>query len=307
MHPGRSRPPAARTGPAPATRGGPANAHTPPSHPAAGAASRPHRPRAPGRRSPRYHRAARAAGDMKTTENTRQARALFTRRLSDADSSATENSRRARASFTKRLVDADSFAAENSRRARAVFTPALQSWPDFGVYQLWIDVPRPVSVRVGALGTRRFPAGNYVYTGRAARGLRARVRRHACGAFRLRWHIDYLLAAAGVRVRRAVLASANPADECRVNRRGLVAGWNAVPRFGASDCRAGCPGHLWRAAAAASQRPRGGGDRRTAAADVRAPGARKVAPSPQPKANRKPETAPQNPRLKTTGRRSSIT
>lgn len=119
-------------------------------------------------------------------------------------------------------------------------------WPDAGVYQIWIDVPRSVSVRVGALGRLRLSAGTYVYTGRAARGLRARVRRHARGAPRPHWHIDYLLAHPGVRVRKIVLASENASDECRVNRRGAVE-WIAVPRFGASDCRAGCPGHLWQA------------------------------------------------------------
>lgn len=137
-------------------------------------------------------------------------------------------------------------------KPRAVFRPTLGAWPDAGVYQLWIDVRHPVRVLVGALGTVWFAPGVYVYTGRATRGLRARVRRHAFGAPRLRWHIDYLLAQPGVRVRKVALASENAADECRVNRRG-GGRWIAVPRFGASDCRAGCPGHLWQA----KRRPRG--------------------------------------------------
>jgi Uri superfamily endonuclease len=127
-----------------------------------------------------------------------------------------------------------------------VFAPALDAWPDAGVYQLWIRLHRPVVLRVGSFGRVRFAAGTYVYTGRAARGLRARVLRHVRGGKRRHWHIDYLLAGNEVRLQRVVLASTNPDDECRVNAaagRGVVV---AVPRFGASDCRSGCPTHLRR-------------------------------------------------------------
>jgi Uri superfamily endonuclease len=129
--------------------------------------------------------------------------------------------------------------------SRPRFTPALDVWPDAGVYQLWIRVSRPVVLRVGSLGRLRFPAGTYVYTGRAARGLRARVLRHVHGGRRRHWHVDYLLAKPAARVVRIVLASTDPNDECRVNRAGTNERWVAVLRFGASDCRSGCPGHLW--------------------------------------------------------------
>lgn len=113
------------------------------------------------------------------------------------------------------------------------------------MYQLWIELRRPLKVCVGALGEIHFARGTYIYTGRASRGLRARVARHVRGAKRLQWHVDYLLAERYARVERVVLASADPEDECRVNCR-AVSGWVAVPGFGASDCRSGCPGHLWR-------------------------------------------------------------
>jgi Uri superfamily endonuclease len=129
-------------------------------------------------------------------------------------------------------------------RVRVTFTPALDAWPDAGVYQLWLRVARPLVVCVGRLGQVRFEAGMYIYTGRASRGLCARVLRHARGAQRLHWHIDYLLAQA--RLTHVLLASVAPEDECRVNNRARRLGWIAVPRFGASDCRHGCPGHLWR-------------------------------------------------------------
>ena len=94
-------------------------------------------------------------------------------------------------------------------------------------------------MHVGALGTFVFPAGRYLYTGSAVRNLEARIARHRARAKRLRWHIDYLLAAPGARV-VTVLRSA--AAECERNRatRGAV----LVPGFGASDCRAGCGSHL---------------------------------------------------------------
>lgn len=135
-----------------------------------------------------------------------------------------------------------------TRRSRrsVVFTPPDDRWPDRGVYQLWIRVSVALRVTVGRLGRLTLPAGLYVYTGRAARGLRARVRRHVRGAARKHWHIDYLLARRGVRLERVELVSDSPGDECPANRAvGREAGC-PVPGFGASDCRAGCAAHLWR-------------------------------------------------------------
>lgn len=131
------------------------------------------------------------------------------------------------------------------KKTKPVFEPPLSAWPDAGVYQLWIVVRRSVRICVGALGMVHFAPGTYVYTGRASRGLRARVCRHAYGAAKPHWHIDYLLIQRGAAVRKVVLASENPADECRVNSRNANGGI-AVPHFGASDCRCGCIGHLWR-------------------------------------------------------------
>ena len=127
------------------------------------------------------------------------------------------------------------------------FAPAISAWPDAGVYQLWIRLNRPVALRVGSLGRLRFEAGLYTYTGRASRGLRARVRRHVRGARCRHWHIDYLLASRAARVVRVILASGHAEDECRVNCAIGAECCVAVLRFGASDCRNGCPGHLWRA------------------------------------------------------------
>lgn len=110
-------------------------------------------------------------------------------------------------------------------------------------YQLVIDVAREVTVRVGRLGVFRFPPGRYVYTGSAKRNLEARIARHLSADKRLRWHVDYLLAAPGVAV-VAVRRSRRP--ECELNR--ATRGGIPVPGFGASDCRAGCGSHLKRRA-----------------------------------------------------------
>jgi Uri superfamily endonuclease len=108
-------------------------------------------------------------------------------------------------------------------------------------YQLIIEVTTPVRVSVGRLGTFDFRAGSYIYTGSALRNFEARITRHLSAAKKMRWHIDYLLAAPGVRVldvRRSAEA------ECVVNR--STSGDIAVSGFGASDCRAGCGSHLKR-------------------------------------------------------------
>ncbi|MDR0379956.1 MAG: GIY-YIG nuclease family protein [Candidatus Accumulibacter sp.] len=102
-----------------------------------------------------------------------------------------------------------------------------------------IEVATPVRVVVGRLGEFEFPAGLYVYTGSARRNFEARVRRHLSSTKKMRWHVDYLLAAPGVRVREVKHFCE---DECLVNQR--TAGEIPVPGFGASDCRAGCGSHL---------------------------------------------------------------
>jgi Uri superfamily endonuclease len=106
-------------------------------------------------------------------------------------------------------------------------------------YQLLIRVEGDQRVRVGRLGTFTFPAGQYVYTGSARRALDARVARHLSRTKRLRWHIDYLLAAPGVAI-ESVRRFATP--ECAANQ--AVGGRVQVVGFGASDCRAGCGSHL---------------------------------------------------------------
>ena len=108
-------------------------------------------------------------------------------------------------------------------------------------YQLLIEVSRTVSVSIGRRGCFEFPAGDYIYTGSALRNFEARIRRHQSSVKKMHWHIDYLLAAPGVRVREVLR---HTEGECAVNQR--VSGAIQVAGFGASDCRAACVSHLKR-------------------------------------------------------------
>jgi Uri superfamily endonuclease len=113
------------------------------------------------------------------------------------------------------------------------------SGPAFTTYQLRIHVPKPLRIAVGRLGTFDFPAGDYAYTGSAKRNFQARIDRHLRQNKARRWHIDYLLAAPGVKV-----TSVHPSrgGECALNQ--AAGGRVVVPGFGASDCRQGCGSHL---------------------------------------------------------------
>ena len=111
-----------------------------------------------------------------------------------------------------------------------------------GSYQLYIFVPSPLHLHIGALGSFAFPAGKYIYTGSAMNGLEARAARHLRAAKSLHWHIDYLLQHA--RVIRVDLFPGRERQECQLNQRALaLPGAKVVaPGFGSSDCR--CVTHL---------------------------------------------------------------
>ncbi len=108
-------------------------------------------------------------------------------------------------------------------------------------YQLLLRLGRALELEVGRLGRVRLPAGDYVYTGSARRGLEARIARHLRRDKPRRWHIDWLTTHPEVTV-LVVLRSRLP--ECELNR--ATAGEVVAPGFGASDCRAGCRAHLKR-------------------------------------------------------------
>lgn len=113
-----------------------------------------------------------------------------------------------------------------------------------GAYVLRLELLEATEVSVGAFGPIKFQPGWYLYTGSARRNLRQRVDRHLTGRAALRWHIDYLRTAPGVVARGAILFP--KVGECPLNRAlGRLADSAPIPGFGASDCRRGCPAHLW--------------------------------------------------------------
>ncbi len=119
---------------------------------------------------------------------------------------------------------------------------------DGGLYVFLMRLTEPQSVQVGALGLFEFPEGWYLYTGRAKRGLAKRVERHWTLKQKLRWHIDYLATAAGSEpVGAIVIPESAGISECFLNQ--LIGqkfgGQVPAPGFGASDCRNGCPAHLY--------------------------------------------------------------
>jgi Uri superfamily endonuclease len=107
-------------------------------------------------------------------------------------------------------------------------------------------LPTKRAVSVGKLGVFDFARGYYVYTGSALSGLEQRIAHHLKKKPRLRWHVDYLLAAPGTRVERWIQWETGRRAECALNRRFLRAEGALVPvsGFGSSDCTSGCPAHL---------------------------------------------------------------
>ena len=64
---------------------------------------------------------------------------------------------------------------------------------------------------------------------------------------KLRWHIDYLTATAAAKPIGAILVPDGLLTQCELNQKvgNLMGNRAPIPGFGASDCRSGCPAHLW--------------------------------------------------------------
>lgn len=118
--------------------------------------------------------------------------------------------------------------------------------PSSGAYALIIRSKRALTLEVGHLGRFALPAGVFIYVGRAGRGLPARLARHRRKSKTVFWHIDRLTTRAGVFVEEIMVVPQKPQWECKLLRVCLeCSGASApIPRFGAGDCRAGCPAHL---------------------------------------------------------------
>jgi Uri superfamily endonuclease len=103
-------------------------------------------------------------------------------------------------------------------------------------------MPKARTITVGSLGSFAFPAGHYVYTGSAKKGLGSRIARHLRRRKKLRWHIDYLLRYGRV---LEVKRYHNERSECELSREveKLPGSRVVAPGFGSSDCE--CATHLF--------------------------------------------------------------
>lgn len=122
----------------------------------------------------------------------------------------------------------------------------LRTSQQSGCYSIIVDVQRGLEIGIGRLGRILFPAGYYVYTGRAKKGIDHRIRRHFNKKKQCRWHIDYLTSREDVRVIEAIVHRDAAEEECSVNQRlsRLPGSRVFAPGFGSSDCVAGCGSHL---------------------------------------------------------------
>jgi Uri superfamily endonuclease len=118
-----------------------------------------------------------------------------------------------------------------------------------GAYILKIEVPRNLALRIGVLGEALLPAGQLLYVGSALKNLDQRIARHGRlgeqKTGKLHWHIDYLLTHPEIRLIEAIAFP--DGNECRISlkisqQKGVTA---PIPYFGASDCKSGCPAHLY--------------------------------------------------------------
>jgi sugar fermentation stimulation protein A len=119
---------------------------------------------------------------------------------------------------------------------------------DGGLYVFLLRLKSASTLTVGALGEHHFPPGWYMYTGSAKKNLQKRVERHWSVKSKRRWHFDYLSTALDSEpVGAIVVPNAADITECELNRKigALVGNGVPVPKFGASDCQAGCPAHLY--------------------------------------------------------------
>lgn len=118
-----------------------------------------------------------------------------------------------------------------------------------GSYIICIQLTRPKSIAVGALGTCSFPSGLYVYVGSARNSMVARVERHKRLAVQKvaipHWHIDHLLVDPHCRWLGAAFFENKPECKTAAWIAGMDGATAPVEGFGSTDCHHGCKAHLY--------------------------------------------------------------
>ena len=108
-------------------------------------------------------------------------------------------------------------------------------------YLLFLKLPKMTKISIGKLGRFSFPAGQYIYVGRAKKNLETRLKRHQRKNKTLHWHIDYLLQYA--KLEKIITYEGN--DECGLAKHFAFQPGVTTPvsKFGSSDCS--CESHLF--------------------------------------------------------------
>jgi|Deesub1362A_J573_1020465.scaffolds.fasta_scaffold00142_40 sugar fermentation stimulation protein A len=120
--------------------------------------------------------------------------------------------------------------------------------PAKGVYLLLLYLPQNCSLQMGQKGIIDFPAGYYIYVGRARKNLASRLKRHLSPPKNLYWHIDYFRQRAqlnGIWLKRPTPLNDLKTEECFLAEKIRHHSSFLLPqlkKLGASDC--GCPGHF---------------------------------------------------------------
>lgn len=110
------------------------------------------------------------------------------------------------------------------------------------MYVLIIQLEKPKTIKIGALGELFFQKGLYAYVGSAQSNFYHRIKRHLFKKKKLFWHIDYLLDAKKTKIKKIFFKQGPKTDECNlanlINEKGKL-----ILRFGSSDCK--CKSHLF--------------------------------------------------------------
>ena len=119
-----------------------------------------------------------------------------------------------------------------------------------GTYILVIYLEKEIELTVGALGSRKFNKGFYLYVGSAmakvgSSTLLNRVKRHVRSSSekKTHWHIDYLLENESAKIIQIFLIPSTNKIECLISAEIQDHCDRFIKDFGSSDCN--CMSHLY--------------------------------------------------------------
>jgi Uri superfamily endonuclease len=115
---------------------------------------------------------------------------------------------------------------------------------DSGSYRLYLQLDKPLTIKIASLGRHTFQPGIYIYTGSAMRNLAKRIERHKRRKKTKHWHIDYLTSHSAFKIIKIETFPSEIKEECTMNAKVLARTGSRIPvkKFGSSDCR--CISHL---------------------------------------------------------------